>query len=115
MAIEPFAPPMSFFKRGRDFTALLGLDSRQHSTAGKQILERLEDERARYLAASDHRRYGRRALGFTKGGARGKLIAPHAGAETRPADLGPLRRTSGFAELIVVVASVIQRSMARLK
>ena len=42
MAIEPFAPPMSFFKRGRHFTTFLGLDSRQHSTAGKQILERLE-------------------------------------------------------------------------
>jgi hypothetical protein len=41
MAMEPFAPPMSFFKRGRHFTAFLGLDSRQHSTAGKQILERL--------------------------------------------------------------------------
>ena len=27
MATEPFAPPMSFFKRGRHFTTFLGLDS----------------------------------------------------------------------------------------
>ena len=38
MAIETFAPPMSFFKRGRDFAAWLGLVPRQLSTGGKQIL-----------------------------------------------------------------------------
>ena len=54
MAIEPFAPPMSFFKRGRDFTAFFGLIpgnilvakkencSKASLTAGKQILEKLE-------------------------------------------------------------------------
>lgn len=38
MAIETFAPPMTVFKRGRDFAAWLGLVPRQHSTGGKQLL-----------------------------------------------------------------------------
>lgn len=38
MAIETFSPPMTIFKRGRDFAAWLGLVPRQHSTGGKQIL-----------------------------------------------------------------------------
>ncbi|AZG78710.1 MULTISPECIES: IS110 family transposase [Methylocystis] len=38
MAIETFAPPMTVFKRGRDFSAWLGLVPRQHSTGGKQLL-----------------------------------------------------------------------------
>jgi transposase len=38
MAIETFGPPMVVFKRGRDFSAWLGLVPRQHSTGGKQVL-----------------------------------------------------------------------------
>lgn len=38
MAIETFAPPMEFFKRGRDFAAWLGLVPRHQSTGGKQLL-----------------------------------------------------------------------------
>jgi transposase len=38
MAIETFGPPMAVFKRGRDFSAWLGLVPRQHSTGGKQVL-----------------------------------------------------------------------------
>jgi transposase len=38
MAIEAFAPPMDSFRRGRDFSAWLGLVPRQRSTGGKQIL-----------------------------------------------------------------------------
>jgi transposase len=41
MAIETFAPPMTVFKRGRDFAAWLGLVPRQHSTGGKQVLGRI--------------------------------------------------------------------------
>ena len=40
MAIEAFAPPMEGFRRGRDFAAWLGLVPRQHSSGGKQKLER---------------------------------------------------------------------------
>ena len=38
MAIEAFAPPMDSFRRGRDFSAWLGLVPRQKSTGGKQTL-----------------------------------------------------------------------------
>ncbi|MCB6179041.1 IS110 family transposase [Rhodobacter sp. Har01] len=38
LAVETFAPPMEQFKRGRDFTAWLGLVPRQASTGGKQRL-----------------------------------------------------------------------------
>lgn len=40
MAMEAFAPPMATFKRGRDFSAWLGLVPVQHSTGGKQRLGR---------------------------------------------------------------------------
>lgn len=38
MAIESFAPPMTTFRRGRDFSAWLGLVPLQKSTGGKQRL-----------------------------------------------------------------------------
>lgn len=38
MAVETFAPPMESFRRGRDFSAWLGLVPKQHSTGGKQRL-----------------------------------------------------------------------------
>jgi len=39
-AIEAFAPPMTTFRRGRDFAAWLGLVPRQHSSGGKKRLGR---------------------------------------------------------------------------
>ena len=39
-AIQAFAPPMENFRRGRDFSAWLGLVPRQHSTGGKPRLGR---------------------------------------------------------------------------
>ena len=39
-AIQAFAPPMEGFRRGRDFSAWLGLVPRQHSTGGKARLGR---------------------------------------------------------------------------
>jgi transposase len=41
MAIRAFAPAMSTFRRGRDFSAWLGLVPRQHSSGGKQRLGRV--------------------------------------------------------------------------
>jgi transposase len=41
MAIEALAPPMESFRRGRDFSAWLGLVPVQKSTGGKQILGRI--------------------------------------------------------------------------
>lgn len=40
MALAAFAPPMENFRRGRDFSAWLGLVPRQHSSGGKQRLGR---------------------------------------------------------------------------
>ena len=40
MALAAFAPPMESFRRGRDFSAWLGLVPRQHSSGGKQRLGR---------------------------------------------------------------------------
>ncbi|MDE0083323.1 MAG: IS110 family transposase, partial [Gammaproteobacteria bacterium] len=41
MALQAFAPPMESFRRGRDFSAWLGLVPRQHSTGGKPRLGRI--------------------------------------------------------------------------
>ena len=38
LAIQAFAPPMESFRRGRDFSAWLGLVPRQHTTGGKPRL-----------------------------------------------------------------------------
>lgn len=40
MAIKAFAPPMEGFRRGRDFSAWLGLVPLQRSTGGRQVLGR---------------------------------------------------------------------------
>lgn len=40
MAIEAFAPPLTVFRKSRDFAAWLGLVPRQHSSGGKQVLGR---------------------------------------------------------------------------
>lgn len=41
MAIQAFAPPMESFRRGRDFSAWLGLVPSQHTTGGKPRLGRI--------------------------------------------------------------------------
>ena len=41
MALQAFAPPMESFRRGRDFSAWLGLVPRQHTTDGKPRLGRI--------------------------------------------------------------------------
>ena len=41
MALQTFAPPMESFRRGRDFSAWLGLVPRQHTTGGKPRLGRI--------------------------------------------------------------------------
>ena len=38
LAVQAFAPPMESFRRGRDFSAWLGLVPRQHTTGGKPRL-----------------------------------------------------------------------------
>ena len=41
LAIQAFAPPMEGFRRGRDFSAWVGLVPRQHTTGGKPRLGRI--------------------------------------------------------------------------
>ena len=41
LAIQAFAPPMEGFRRGRDFSAWLGLVPRQHTTGGRPRLGRI--------------------------------------------------------------------------
>jgi transposase len=41
LAVEAFAPDMTNFRRGRDFSAWLGLVPRQHSSGGKERLGRV--------------------------------------------------------------------------
>ena len=41
MALQVFAPPMESFRRGRDFSAWLGLVPRQHTTGGKPRLGKI--------------------------------------------------------------------------
>ena len=41
MALQAFAPPMESFRRGRDFSALLGLVPGQNTTGGKPRLGRI--------------------------------------------------------------------------
>ena len=41
LAIQAFAPPMESFRRGRDFSAWLGLVPKQHTTGGKPRLGKI--------------------------------------------------------------------------
>ena len=41
LALEAFAPPMESFRRGRDFSAWLGLVPRQHTTGGEPRLGKI--------------------------------------------------------------------------
>ena len=43
MAVQAFAPPMESFRRGRDFSAWLGLVPQQHTTGGKPRLGRISN------------------------------------------------------------------------
>lgn len=63
MAIAAFAPDMREFRRGRDFSAWLGLVPRQYSTGGKQRLGRTsKNGSARHPATSYCRGNVRRTL-----------------------------------------------------
>ena len=53
MALEAFAPPMESFRRGRDFSAWLGLVPRQHTTGGKPRLGRISKMGQHALSRAD--------------------------------------------------------------
>src|ERR1700689_5817457 len=100
MAIETFAPPMEVFRRGRDFTAWLGLVPVQHSTGGKQVLGKTSKMgAARYSPAVNQRRNGHCALGLPQGGAGRNLAASHARTQTAHACGDRPRQQNGPCDL----------------
>ena len=63
LALQAFAPPMESFRRGRDFSAWVGLVPRQHTTGGKPRLGRIskmgQRDLRRLLGACLSLRWGR--------------------------------------------------------
>ena len=99
MAIETFAPPMTVFKRGRDFAAWLGLVPRQHSTGGKQLLGKTSK-----MGQRDIRRLlitGAMAVARSASwrGRRRDVAPSHAGAEAAHARGDRARQQDGAFDL----------------
>ena len=86
MALQAFAPPMESFRRGRDFSAWLGLVPRQHTTGGKPRLgQDIQDGPARPQAASDHGRDVGRTERRPTWRDDGPLAGQYAGAQAEDA------------------------------
>ena len=99
MAIQAFAPPMESFRRGRDFSAWLGLVPRQHSTGGKPKLGKISK-----MGQRDLRRLlvvGAMADDRLGGATRheGPLAGPDAGAQTTHAGRGGAGQPHGAHRL----------------
>ncbi len=91
MALQAFAPPMESFRRGRDFSAWLGLVPRQHTTGGKPTWQDIEDGPTRSQAPLDHRRHGCRQLG----GSSRRNERPLAGQDAGPQAANACRGGAG--------------------
>ena len=82
LAIQACAPPMESFRRGRDFSAWLGLVPQQHSTGGKpEARHDIQDGPARSPAAVDRRRDDDDPLGGAPRCHEGPLAGPDADAQ----------------------------------
>lgn len=80
MAIEAFAPDMTCFNRGRDFSAWLGLVPRQHSTGGKSRLGKVSkmgqaDIRSQLIRGAMSVITAATRFGIEKGSWLGRLLA----------------------------------------
>jgi transposase len=80
MAIEAFAPDMTCFNRGRDFSAWLGLVPRQHSTGGKSRLGKISkmgqaDIRSQLIRGAMSVITAATRFGIEKGSWLGRLLA----------------------------------------
>ena len=78
LAIRAFAPPMESFRRGRDFSAWLGLVPRQHTTGGEPTLGQRDLKRLLFTGAMTvvghaSRVVQRRFLDASSGGVRPRL------------------------------------------
>ena len=90
LAIQAFAPPMESFRRGRDFSAWLGLVPRQHTTGGKPRLGRISKMGQRAL---------RRLL------ATGAMaVVQHASRSGRPSDPWLARMLARKPKMLVAMA-----------
>ena len=99
MALQAFAPPMESFRRGRDFSAWLGLVPRQHTTGGKPRLGRISKMGQRDLRRLDHRRHGCRQLGGSSWRNERPLAGQDAGAQAANACRGGAGQQDGAHRL----------------
>ena len=101
MALQAFAPPMESFRRGRDFSAWLGLVPRQHTTGGKPRLGRISkiDGPTRSQAPLDHRCHGCRQLGGQARRNERPLAGQDAGAQAANACRGGAGQQDGAHRL----------------
>jgi transposase len=100
MAVETFAPAMETFRRGRDFSAWLGLVPRQHSSGGRQKLRpNVQDGPARHSSPADPRRHVRRHLEGARWRAARLMARPHAREEAAPAGRDRLGQQDGAHDL----------------
>ena len=100
MALQAFAPPMESFRRGRDFSAWLGLVPRQHTTGGKPRLGRISK-----MGQQDLRRllvtgamFGYSAHGPARRD-RGSVAGRDAGAQAEEGGRGGARQQNGAGGL----------------
>ena len=90
LAIQAFASPMESFRRGRDFSAWLGLVPRQHTTGGKPRLGRIS-------------KMGQRDLGRLL--ATGAMaVVQHASRSGRPSDPWLARMLARKPKMLVAMA-----------
>ena len=99
MAIQAFAPPMESFRRGRDFSAWLGLVPRQHSTGGKPKLGKISK-----MGQRDLRRLlvvgAMATIGWAvRRGTKDPRAGPDAGAQTTHAGRGGAGQPHGAHRL----------------
>ena len=96
LAIQAFAPPMESFRRGREFSAWLGLVPRQRTTGGKPRLGGIiEDGSARPEAAPVRGGHGGRPPRGPPRRVHGSVAGRDAGAQAEEGGRGGARQQDG--------------------
>ena len=99
MAIETFAPPMTTFKRGRDFAVARARSPAAFDRRQAASRKNVEDGTTRHSAIADHRRDRCCALGLPEGSARRNVAPSHAGTQTAHARGNRARQQDGAFDL----------------